>query len=308
VSVRLTDFSIRYGSVTAVDQISVLFPSGSTGLLGANGAGKSSLFKGLLGLVPIDSGSATILDHDVSIERREIRRIIGYMPEDDCLIPGLTGIGMVQYAGELSGMSGRDAMQRGHEVLFLTGLGEARYRKVETYSRGMKQRVKLAQALVHDPKLLFLDEPTSGMDPRGRLEMLDLIHYIAGQKEMSIVLATHILIDVERICGNVVIIDRGHLAIHGEMDSLKGSYSDAYTVRVDGDRDGFIDYLKEHGCKVEEGGRQHLDVTLPEDTTSALILTAADSTGVQLRKMVSSIQTLEDVFIKTIGESKNADL
>ena len=308
MSVRLTDFSIRYGNVTAVDRISVLFPPGSTGLLGANGAGKSSLIKGLLGLVPLDSGSATVLDHDVSSERREIRRIIGYMPEDDCLIPGLTGIGMVQYAGELSGMSGRDAMQRGHDVLFLTGLGEARYRKVETYSRGMKQRVKLAQALVHDPKLLFLDEPTSSMDPRGRLELLDLIHYIAEQKEMSIVLATHILVDVERICGNVVIIDRGCLATHGEMESLKGSYSNAFTVRVDGDRDGFIDFLKERGCGVEEGGRQHLDVTLPGGATSELILTAAHSTGVQLRKMVSSIQTLEDVFIKTIGENENAGL
>ena len=138
--------------------------------------------------------------------------------------------------------------------------------------------------------------------------MLDLIHHIAEQKEMSIVLATHILVDVERICGNVVIIDRGRLAIHGEMDSLKGSYSDAFTVRVDGDRDGFIDFLKERGCSVEEGGRQHLDVTLPGGATSELILIAAHSTGVQLRKMVSSIQTLEDVFIKTIGENENAGL
>ena len=179
MSVILQDFTIKYGDLTAVDRLSAEFPAGSTGLLGANGAGKSSLLKGLLSLVPISSGSASILGKDVSLERKAIRQIIGYMPEDDCLIPGLTGIGMVQYAGELCGMSREDAMQRGHEVLFLVGLEEARYRKVETYSSGMKQRIKLAQALVHDPQLLFLDEPTSGMDPKGRQEMLDLIENIS---------------------------------------------------------------------------------------------------------------------------------
>ncbi|HSG29671.1 MAG TPA: ABC transporter ATP-binding protein [Candidatus Krumholzibacterium sp.] len=308
MSVRLSGLTVKYGDLTAVDDVTVTFPPGSTGLLGANGAGKSSLIKGLLGLVSLHSGSASIFDMDTGSHRKEIRRSIGYMPEDDCLIPGLTGIGMVQYAGELSGMSARDAMQRGHEVLFLTGLGEARYRKVETYSRGMKQRVKLAQALVHDPKLLFLDEPTSGMDPRGRLEMLDLIHYIAGQQSMSIVLATHILVDVERICNNVVIINRGRLAREGEMDQLKGSYSDAYTVRIEGEQERFRDLLEAEGCRVAEDGRQNLEVTLPPGASSRLILSAADKAGVQLRKMVSSIQTLEDVFVKTLGEDTDAGL
>lgn len=308
MSVTLKNFTVRYGSVTAVNDLSVTFPTGSTGLLGANGAGKSSLIKGLLGLVPLSAGSASVLGRDVAAQRKAIRKRIGYMPEDDCLIPGLTGIGMVKYAGELSGMSGQDAMQRGHEVLFLVGLGEARYRKVETYSSGMKQRVKLAQALVHDPDLLFLDEPTSGMDPKGRLEMLDLIQNISSQGGMSIILATHILVDVERICDNVVIIHRGSLARHGEMGQLKGSYSDAFTVRVEGDEGAFRSYLEGKGCKVAESGRGQLDVTLPAGESSAIILKAADSTGVQLRKMISSIQTLEDIFIKTIEKEQDADI
>lgn len=308
MSVILNDFSVSYGDVTAVDRLTVRFPSGSTGLLGANGAGKSSLIKGLLGLVEISSGSASVLGKDVGTEKKEIRRVIGYMPEDDCMVPGLTGIGMVQYSGELSGMDRRDAMQRGHEVLFLVGLGEARYRKVETYSKGMKQRVKLAQALVHDPELLFLDEPTSGMDPKGRLEMLDLIHHISSQGRMSIILATHILVDVERICDEVVIIDRGRLARHGAMESLRGSYSDSYSVRVEGDSSSFIRFLEEKGCVIERDGDHRMDVKLPAGEASGIILSAASETGVQLRKMVSSIQTLEDVFVRTVVKDENADL
>ncbi len=308
MSVVLKDFTVKYGEVTAVDHLDVTFQPGSTGLLGANGAGKSSLIKGLLGLVPLAGGTATLFGMDICAENKEIRKSIGYMPEDDCLIPGLSGIGMVQYAGELSGMTGGDAMQRGHEMLFLVGLGEARYRKVETYSRGMKQRVKLAQAIVHDPRLLFLDEPTSGMDPGGRLDMLDLIQHISLSEKMSVVLATHILADVERICKNVVIIHGGRLATQGGMDELKGGYTDAFKVRVEGDGEAFREWLKARGCLVESDGRSHFDVTLPAAATSDLLLEASRSTGVQLRKMIPSIQTLEDVFVKTIEKDKDADI
>jgi len=307
LSVLLKDFTICYGSQKAVNGISATFPAGSTGLLGANGAGKSSLIKGLLGLVPLSGGQASILGRDVATERKAIRQMIGYMPEDDCLIPGLTGIGMVQYAGELCGMSGQDAIQRGHEVLFMVGLGEARYRKVESYSQGMKQRIKLAQALVHDPKLLFLDEPTSGMDPKGRQEMLELIQTLASRGKMSIVLATHILIDVERTCERAVIIDRGRLIKEESIQNLSGSYSGTYTVRVEGHRDAFEARLKKAGCTLTPNGKHLIDVQLPPKANTDLVLTAARDTGAVLRKLVPSVQSLEDVFVQMIGDA-HADL
>jgi len=288
LSVTLQDFTITYGDLTAVDSFSTTFPAGSTGLLGPNGAGKSSLIKGLLGLVPLASGSATVLGKDVRTEPKAVLQSIGYMPEDDCLIPGLTGVGMVQYAGELSGMNRVDALQRAHEVLFLVGLDEARYREVETYSAGMKQRIKLAQALVHDPRLLFLDEPTSGMDPKGRQEMLDLIQNISSREVMSIVLATHIMVDVERTCDRVVIMNKGRVLQKGSMQDLRGTYSDVYTVRVEGEHERFRAALEREGCAVQPGGKYFFDVTVPE--------------------LVTSIQTLEDVFLKVIGEDDHADL
>ncbi len=308
MSVTLHDLTITYGSLKAVDGFTATFPGGSTGLLGPNGAGKSSLIKGLLGLVPLAGGSADVLGVDVRTDPAAVRQKVGYMPEDDALIPGLTGVGMVQYAGELCGMTAVDAMQRAHEVLFLVGLEEARYRKVETYSSGMKQRIKLAQALVHDPLLLFLDEPTSGMDPRGRQEMLDLIRDIAGQGTMSIVLATHILVDVERTCDRVVIMNRGRMLRESVVEDLRGTYAEAYAVRVDGDREAFRGALGSAGATVADGERQQFEVTLPEGTDADLILRAARDSGVALRHLVGSVQTLEDVFLKLIGEDEHAGL
>lgn len=308
MSVTLQDLTITYGDLTAVDHFSAEFSPGSTGLLGPNGAGKSSLIKGLLGLVPLAFGSATVLGVNTATERKAALQSVGYMPEDDSLIPGLTGVGMVQYAGELCGMNRIDAMQRAHEVLFLVGLDEARYRKVETYSAGMKQRIKLAQALVHDPRLLFLDEPTSGMDPKGRQEMLDLIQNICSRGTMSIILATHILVDVERTCDRVVIMNRGRVLQQGSIQDLHSTYAGVHTVRVEGDVPGFQAALESEGCSVQPAGIQSMDVTVPEEQDTDIILEAARKSGVQLRKLVTSVQTLEDVFLKLIGDDENADL
>ena len=307
MSVTLKDFTVTFGRVTAVDRVTASFPPGATGLLGPNGAGKSSLIKGLLGLVDPSFGSAEMLGRDVRRENKLIRQLVGYMPEDDCLIPGLTGIGMVKYAGELSGMSPADAMQRAHEVLFLTGLEEARYRKVETYSSGMKQRIKLAQAIVHDPNLLFLDEPTSGMDPRGRIEMLDLIRMIAGKRRMSIVLATHILIDVERTCDHVVIMNKGRILREESMDDIKGAYAGTYSVRVEGARELFEEELRSSGCVIAPDGAHRFDVALPEGAGTELFFEVARASGTQLRRLLPSVQSLEDAFVKIIGTDGNAD-
>lgn len=287
------------------------FPPGSTGLLGPNGAGKSSLIKGLLGLVPLSAGTARVLGLDVRTDPVGVRQRVGYMPEDDCLIPGLTGVGMVQYAGRLCGLSAADAMQRAHEVLFLTGLEEARYRKVETYSTGMRQRIKLAQALVHGPTLLFLDEPTSGLDPAGRLEILDLIRSLADQRTMNIVVTTHILVDIERTCERVVIMNRGRLLRESGMNELRGRGAGSYTVRVEEGEEGeaaFRARLEEAGCTVVARERRHLEVTLPEGEGTGVILRAARQSGAGLRHMVPGLQTLEDVFMDLIGEDEHADL
>jgi len=308
LSVILQDITIQYGRLKAVDSLTAKFPAGATGLLGPNGAGKSSLLKGLLGLVPIQSGKASLLGKDVNAERKAIRQLVGFMPEDDCLIPGLTGIGMVQYAGELCGMGRADAMQRGHEVLFLVGLGEARYRKVETYSAGMKQRIKLAQALVHDPQLLFLDEPTSGLDPKGRLEMLELIEMISSQGKMSLVLASHILVDIEQTCNRVVIMNKGKVLKEGQVKDICGQYAGTYTIRVEGDRETFEKKLKKAGCTIQHDGKHLLEVTFPAKKNTDMVLKIAESAKVQLRKMVPSVQTLEDVFVKLIGTDNHADL
>ncbi len=308
MTVKLQNLSVNYGSLKALNNINLEIPDGATGLLGINGAGKTSLLKAILGLVNYDAKLARVLDIDILERGKAIRQLIGYMPENDCLIPGFNGIKMVQYAGELCGMSGVDAMQRAHEVLFYVGLEEARYRNVETYSSGMKQRIKLAQAIVHDPKLLFLDEPTNGMDPKGREEMLNLIRDISRRKQISVILCSHILFDVERTCENVIILHQGNVIKQGRIAELKGKHANSYTVRIAGDHEKFERYLLIHQCTVAQNGKNHLDIHLPDKQGTQLLITAALETGVQLRELTASIQSLEDVFVKLIGEKIHADL
>jgi ABC-2 type transport system ATP-binding protein len=186
--IDLEGVSVRYGKNAALRDVSVSFPSGAVGLLGPNGAGKSTLLKSVLGLLVPERGRLRVLGLDVRHSPLQIRRRIGYMPESDAHIPGMNAVAFVAYCGELAGLPRADAMQRAHEVLYYVGLGEARYRNVEQYSTGMKQRIKLAQALVHDPELLFLDEPTNGMDPKGRDEMLELVRDIAHNKQINLIL------------------------------------------------------------------------------------------------------------------------
>jgi len=182
--IRLENIRFRYGDVEAVRDVSLALPPGIFGLLGPNGAGKTTLMKLLLGFLRPASGNGTVMGQPLGEGQKPLRRLIGYMPESDCLISGLDAVSLTAYLGELSGMPRQEAMKRAHDVLYYVGLEESRYRQVETYSTGMKQRLKLAQSLVHDPKLLLLDEPTSGMDPAGRQEMLELIRDIAGQGSM----------------------------------------------------------------------------------------------------------------------------
>ena len=303
--VKAENLSVRYGKNLALNDVTALFPPGAVGLLGPNGAGKSTLLKALLGfLVPV-KGSMRVLGLDVAHAALEIRERIGYMPESDSHIPGMNAVSFVAYCGQLSGLPPTDAMQRAHEVLYYVGLGEARYRNLETYSTGMKQRIKLAQAIVHDPDLLFLDEPTNGMDPKGRDEMLELIHDLAHHKNVNLILSSHLLPDVEYTCDYVVVMDKGTVATHGTIDALKGTAGRIYEMRIKGDQVQFIHVLKAAGYEVHDTDEDVLRVFVPgsnADNTQALFALAARE-RVQVRHLRPSIPTLEDVFARAVGEA-----
>ena len=294
--------SVAYGKSAALRDVSAAFSAGATGLLGPNGAGKSTLLKALLGFLVPTSGRMNVLDLDVAKSALEIRRRIGYMPESDGHIPGMNAVSFVGYCGQLAGLPASDAMQRAHEVLYYVGLGEARYRNVETYSTGMKQRIKLAQALVHDPDLLFLDEPTNGMDPKGREEMLELVRDLAHQKKIHLILSSHLLPDVEYTCDRVVVLDKGRVVAQGPIDALKGQRRQVFELRVKGDRHAFAATLVAAGFECHETDEDVMRVLVGADEGARTLFAIADREKVQVRHLRPSVPTLEDVFAKAVGE------
>jgi ABC-2 type transport system ATP-binding protein len=298
--VEFRDLVVSYGLLRALDGVSGSFRAGPTGLLGPNGAGKTTLLKVLLGFLKPEQGRISAFGLDPGIAPLEVRRRIGYMPEVDCHIAAMTGASFVAFAGELSGMPRDEAVSRAHEVLYYVGLGEARYRTLDTYSTGMKQRVKLAQALVHDPDLLLLDEPTNGLDPGGRAEMLALIRDISTRRQKSLVLCSHVLRDVEQVCDNVVVVSEGRVAAAGTIAELTGPRRAAYDVRLKGDASAFLTDLKDMGCdwrEVEEGYR----LFLAEGQGPELVFRMARECRVQVRHLRPGAETLEDVFLRVLG-------
>ena len=242
--IDLDHVSRNFGPVAALREVSLKLEPGRIGLLGPNGAGKSTLIKILMGLLPASSGSGRILHHQLLADRGaaswELRREIGFMPEADALVPGLRGVEYVALAGELYGMPRKDAQRRAHEVLTYLDLEDARYRKLEEYSTGMKQRLKLAQALVHDPPVLLLDEPTSGLDPAGRSAMLQLLEQLGKDFGKSLLLSTHLLGDVEQVCEQVVILFNGEVRGQGNVAELCARRQDRYKLQIQGDPKGFL--------------------------------------------------------------------
>jgi ABC-2 type transport system ATP-binding protein len=300
--VQLDRVSVTYGRSVALRDVSAVFPPGAVGLLGPNGAGKSTMIKALLGFVIPDQGQMRVLDLDVRHSPLTIRSRIGYMPESDSHIPGMNAVSFVAYCGELSGLPRADAMQRAHEVLYYVGLGEARYRNVETYSTGMKQRIKLAQALVHDPDLLFLDEPTNGMDPKGRDEMLELIRDISHNKGLSLILCSHLLPDVEYTCDYVVVMDQGAIATQGPIESLKEHGGRVFELRIKGDTASFVGALRAAGLECHETDEDIMRVFVPDGRGAGQLFQLASTHRVQVRHLRASVPTLEDVFAHAVGE------
>ena len=302
--VTLDNVTVTYGKQAALRDVTAAFSGGAVGLLGPNGAGKSTMLKSLLGFLVPDQGRMRVLGLDVATSPQQIRARIGYMPESDSHIPGMNAVSFVGYCGELAGLPKVDAMQRAHEVLFYVGLGEARYRNVETYSTGMKQRIKLAQALVHDPDLLFLDEPTNGMDPKGRDEMLELARDLAHNKGVNLILSSHLLPDVEYVCDAVVVMDKGRIAAAGPIDAMKQARGRVYELRVKtvAPLEQFISRLQSSGIECQATEEDVMRVFVPGDGGARQLFAMASAAGVQVRHLRPSVQTLEDVFAKAVGE------
>src|SRR3954462_7252867 len=234
LSIETAGLVKRYGSVAALDNVDLTVPRAAVGLLGPNGAGKSTLLKILLGLSRPNGGKARVLGRDAVVDGRELRMRVGYMPETDTLPDNATAADFVSHMAEMSGLPRRAARQRAADVLYQVGLDEERYRLIKGFSTGMKQRVKLAQAIVHDPDLVFLDEPTNGMDPQGRDEMLDLIARIHNSLGIAVVISSHILEDIERVCDYVVILSQGRMILDEPMSAI-GSGATELRIRGEGD-------------------------------------------------------------------------
>jgi ABC-2 type transport system ATP-binding protein len=296
---EFANVSKRYGKVIALDNLSLAVPTGSIGLLGPNGSGKTTMIRALLGLIPIDEGSGQMLGLDIRRRQLDIRGQVGFAPENECLFPHVQGVEFVAYAGELVGMSPSDALQRSHEVLDYVELGEARYRKVESYSTGMKQRLKLASAIVHDPKLLILDEPTNGMDPAGRKEVLELAADLTRNKGMNLLFSSHILPDVEAVCDYVVVLGGGKLLAQGEIQQLKEIHQQAFDVRLKSDGDAYAQRLVAVGCEVEPQ-EDVVRVRIPVGQSQRMLWEIAAETGEQIRHLRPQRSTLEEVFLNAV--------
>jgi ABC-2 type transport system ATP-binding protein len=313
-----------YGRKVVLQQVSLQFEGGAAGLLGPNGAGKSTLLKTILGFLPPLAGTVKALGHTLPHDAIRVRSRIGYMPEVEAFIPGMNAVQFVAYMGELSGLPRGAAMERSHEVLHYVGLGESRYRNLETYSMGMKQRAKLAQAIVHDPTLLLLDEPTNGMDPQGREEMLELVKDLSRNKGMSVILCSHLLKDVETVADEIIVMGNGRvtskrLAQRGAVRSQ----SPVFAVRVRGDRAAFAHRAREAGAKVvDTAGEPGLLIETPAEVLeresggptfgtaacATFIYQLAAGAGCVVQRIEQRTEHLEDLFVQAVGELHRADL
>ncbi len=302
MSFQIDDLTIRYGRRTALDAVSLSFETGALGLLGPNGAGKTSLIRSLLGFVAPAGGTVTVLGEPLGRDTIALRRRIGYAPEEDALIPAQTGVGATALCAELCGLPRHDALQRAHDILSYVGLGEVRYRRVETYSQGMRQRLKLAQAIVHDPEMVILDEPTNGLDPRGRQEMLSLVADIV-RKGIHLVLSSHLLPDVEAVCDQIAVLDAGRLVRAGRLAELLGSSPSAFEIRIRGAQADFEAALVRLGARCTQRPHGLLYVELPS-AGSRIVFDAAIASGCQVRQIMPAKSHLEAVFAASVGEGR----
>lgn len=319
--IKLEDLDVGYGQNAVLHDISLSFDQGVAGLLGPNGAGKSTLLKTLMGFLRPLGGNVTVFDLPIPENAMQVRSRVGYMPETESLIPGMSTVQFVAYMAQLSGLPREAAMERAHEVLQYVGLGEARYRNLETYSLGMKQRAKLAQAIVHDPALLLLDEPTNGMDPEGRNEMLELVKDLAQNKGMAIILCSHLLHDVENVADQIIVLGNGRVvskevrgtSILPVTDDSTGTTTMpqpvVYLVRLRDMHTSFIAALEEKGLEAAALDDGSIAVAFPSgEADTRLLFETAANCGTIIRRLEQRRESLEDIFKKAVGELGHAHL
>lgn len=304
-------FTKRFGNFVALDSINLSIPQASVGLLGANGAGKSTLIRSLLGIIKPTSGDASVVGYNTRSQGIKVRENVGYMPEADALPMGTTAADFVGHMAEMSGLPPKQARQRAADVLQQVGLGEERYRLIKGFSTGMRQRVKLAQAIVHDPKLVFLDEPTAGMDPQGREDMLELVQRIYNRMGISVVFSSHILEDIELVCDYVVILDHGKVLASQSMKQENDQLGEVI-VQVDGNRQAFADALIARGANVTDQedpatGQPTLVVDVHNDAMFDAIRDVAVEQNAVIRKLRSRSRSLEDLYLSNVNANASQE-
>ena len=301
--IALKDVQVSYGKNKALNGVSLNIDGGAVGLLGPNGAGKSTLLKTLLGFLRTSQGEVNMFGMRMPDHAVAVRQKMGYMPEREIVSPKISAVSFLTYCGGLFGMSRVDAMERAHEVLNYVGFGENRYRKMETYSTGMRQRAKFGQALVHDPKLLLLDEPTNGLDPKGRIEMLELIRELAERRKVAIVLSSHLLPDVEHVCDRVIMLAKGKVVIDDTLKALMTPRDGLFEVRVRDNKEAFVHALEQAGCQWRSQRTGGGVIAKPDTLSVRALFEIAQAQHTHIRHFSPLRQSLEEVFMQAIGHT-----
>jgi ABC-2 type transport system ATP-binding protein len=299
--IDLKGLSVRFGNRDILKNLACSLRGRAIGLLGPNGAGKSTLINTLLGFYKPSFGSASVLGHDIRTETREIRSLVGYMPENDAFISKMSAVSFVQMMAELSGLPPAAALERAHESLFLVGLAEARYRKLGTYSLGMKQLAKLAQAIAHGPKLLILDEPTNGLDPSARQRMVRMIADIRDSQQLQIVLCSHLLRDVEDTCEEVLILKQGRIAHYSNLEEERKANKRFLELETYGANGDFTEAIEKLGCECATTANR-LKMILADGVEIRDIYRLAAERDVRIRRLNFRRDTLEDIFLKAMED------
>ena len=305
--IELEGLGVRFGKRDILKGLTCSLSGRTIGLLGPNGAGKSTLINTLLGFYPPSGGTARIFGHDIRTEIKQIRSIVGYMPENDAFIANMTAVAFIRFMGELSGLPSEAALERAHEALFYVGLGESRYRKVGTYSLGMRQLAKLAQAIVHGPKLIILDEPTNGLDPPARQRMIRMIKEMREVHDLHIVLCSHLLRDVEEICEEVLILKDGRIVHYSNLEEERRANRRFVEMEPVGDSASLAKALEAMGCECAFSSNR-LKAVLSDGFEIRDIYRLAAEREVQLRRLNYRRDTLEDIFLKAMETNTNGSL
>jgi ABC-2 type transport system ATP-binding protein len=300
--IELDGLSVTFGGRPILKDLRRELRGRAIGLLGPNGAGKTTLIHALLGFHPPSSGTAHIFGRNIRTDAKQIRTQIGYMPERDSFIANMSCVHFVRLMAELSGLPSEAALERAHEALFYVGLGEARYRKVGTYSLGMKQLAKLAQAIAHGPRLIFLDEPTNGLDPPARQRMIELIRQIRDSGKAHIVLSSHLLRDVEECCEEILIIKQGRIAVYCNLEEERKANRKFLEIETRGDREGFVEAIAGLGCEYALTSERRLKLILQNSAEIRDLYRIAGEHHVQIRRLNFKRDSLEDIFLKAMED------